>query len=116
MSNFHVRMQDDFNTPDAITAVFDWVSLANLTLADHEANPADFAALLKAFAEMNAVLRLTVEAEEEVASEEIERLIAERAEARKNKNWSRSDEIRDELNALGILLEDTPQGMRWRRK
>lgn len=65
---------------------------------------------------MNAVLRLTVEAEEEVASEEVERLIAERAEARKNKNWSRSDEIRDELNALGILLEDTPQGMRWRRK
>ncbi|MEK3880265.1 cysteine--tRNA ligase [Paenibacillus sp. FSL M7-0420] len=116
LSNFHARMQDDFNTPDAITAVFDWVSLANLTLADPEANPADFAALLKAFAEMNAVLRLTVEAEEEVASEEVERLIAERAEARKNKNWSRSDEIRDELNALGILLEDTPQGMRWRRK
>lgn len=116
LDTFHAKMQDDFNTPDAITAVFDWVSLANLTLANNEAKSADFAALLKAFAEMNAVLRLAPELEEEVASEEVERLIAERAEARKNKNWGRSDEIRDELNRLGILLEDTPQGMRWRRK
>ncbi|WP_054943999.1 cysteine--tRNA ligase [Paenibacillus ihuae] len=116
LSNFHARMQDDFNTPDAITAVFDWVSLANQTLAKTDASSADFAALLNTFAEMNAVLRLTPELEAEVASEEVERLIAERAEARKNKNWSRSDEIRDELNSLGILLEDTPQGMRWRRK
>jgi cysteinyl-tRNA synthetase len=116
VGNFHARMQDDFNTPDAITAVFDWVSLANLTLADNNALSTDLAALLKAFAEMNTVLRLTPELEEEIAGEEVERLIAERAEARKNKNWSRSDEIRDELSALGILLEDTPQGMRWRRK
>ncbi|WP_342437344.1 cysteine--tRNA ligase [Paenibacillus sp. FSL L8-0436] len=116
LETFHAKMQDDFNTPDAITAVFDWVSLANLTLANNEAKSADFAALLKAFAEMNAVLRLAPELEEEVASEDVERLIAERAEARKNKNWGRSDEIRDELNRLGILLEDTPQGMRWRRK
>ncbi|MFC3750478.1 cysteine--tRNA ligase [Paenibacillus sp. GCM10012306] len=113
---FHAKMQDDFNTPDAITAVFDWVSLANLTLADNNAAAADLAALLKAFDEMNTVLILTSEVEEEVAGEEVERLIAERAEARKNKNWARSDEIRDELSAMGILLEDTPQGMRWRRK
>ncbi|OKP96380.1 cysteine--tRNA ligase [Paenibacillus sp. P46E] len=116
VGNFHAKMQDDFNTPDAITAMFDWVSLANNTLANSEALSVDFAALLQAFAEMNAVLRLTPEIEEEVAGEEVERLIAERAEARKNKNWGRSDEIRDELNAMGILLEDTPQGMRWRRK
>ncbi|MNV94740.1 Cysteine--tRNA ligase [compost metagenome] len=96
--------------------MFDWVSLANNTLANPESLSADLAALLQAFAEMNAVLRLTPEHEEEVAGEEVERLIAERAEARKNKNWGRSDEIRDELNAMGILLEDTPQGMRWRRK
>ncbi len=114
--SFHAKMQDDFNTPDAITAVFDWVSLANQTLAKTDAAAADLAALLKTYAEMNAVLNLTPELEAEVASEEVERLIAERAEARKNKNWSRSDEIRDELNSLGILLEDTPQGMRWRRK
>ncbi|MBT2292426.1 cysteine--tRNA ligase [Paenibacillus albidus] len=116
VANYHAKMQDDFNTPDAITAVFDWVSLANQTLANQEAEAADLAALQKAFEEMNAVLRLVAELAEEVASEEVERLIAERTEARKNKNWSRSDEIRDELNAMGILLEDTPQGMRWRRK
>ncbi|MFF2912597.1 cysteine--tRNA ligase [Paenibacillus sp. NPDC057934] len=114
---FHAKMQDDFNTPDAITAVFDWVSLANLTLTDNHASAADLSALLKAFDEMNKVLILTSEAEEEeVAGEEVERLIAERVEARTNKNWARSDEIRDELSAMGILLEDTPQGMRWRRK
>jgi cysteinyl-tRNA synthetase len=116
LSNFHTKMQDDFNTPDAITAVFDWVSLANLTLADNDAAAGDLAALLKAFDEMNSVLRLTSELQEEVAGEEVERLIAERVEARKNKNWARSDEIRDELSGMGILLEDTPQGMRWRRK
>ncbi|ULO08071.1 cysteine--tRNA ligase [Paenibacillus sp. 19GGS1-52] len=116
MANFHAKMQDDFNTPDAITAVFDWVSLTNLTLTDNAAAPGDLAALLEAYAEMNALLRLTDEQEKEVASEEIERLIAERVEARANKNWSRSDEIRDELSGMGILLEDTPQGMRWRRK
>lgn len=116
LNNFHARMQDDFNTPDAITAVFDWVSLANQTLAKNDATSAEFAALLDTFNGMNAVLRLTPELAAEVASEEVERLIAERAEARKNKDWSRSDEIRDELGSLGILLEDTPQGMRWRRK
>lgn len=116
IDTFHAKMQDDFNTPDAITAVFDWVNLANQILASNEAPAADFAALLKAFAEMNAVLGLTPEQETEIAGEEVERLIAERAEARKNKNWARSDEIRDELGSLGILLEDTPQGMRWRRK
>ncbi|WP_410512508.1 cysteine--tRNA ligase [Paenibacillus sp. BR2-3] len=114
--NFHEKMQDDFNTPDAITALFEWVNLANVLLAGEHAAPADLAALLEAFAEMNAVLRLTQELKEEDAGEEVERLIAERTEARKNKNWSRSDEIRDELSAMGILLEDTPQGMRWRRK
>ncbi|WP_150275516.1 cysteine--tRNA ligase [Paenibacillus tepidiphilus] len=113
---YHSKMQDDFNTPDAITAVFDWVKLANQTLTEEGAGRADFAALLEAFAVMNSVLGLVPAQEEEAAGEEIERLIAERTEARKNKNWARSDEIRDQLNAMGILLEDTPQGIRWRRK
>ncbi|ASA24397.1 cysteine--tRNA ligase [Paenibacillus donghaensis] len=116
VSGYHARMQDDFNTPDAITAVFDWVTLANQTLSRSEVSAADLTALTEAFAEMNAVLRLIPEAQDEVAGEEVERLIAERTEARKSKNWGRSDEIRDELNRMGIVLEDTPQGMRWRRK
>jgi len=116
LHNYHAKMQDDFNTPDAVTAVFDWVSAANQLLAGEDAAAADLSAMLEAFAEMNSVLRLIPELTEEIAGEEVERLIAERVEARKNKNWSRSDEIRDELSAMGILLEDTPQGMRWRRK
>ncbi|SEU30562.1 cysteine--tRNA ligase [Paenibacillus sp. NFR01] len=115
-SMFHSKMQDDFNTPDAITAVFDWVKLANQALADEETAPADFAALLEAFSGMNAVLRLVPEQAADQTDEEVEQLIAERTEARKTKNWARADEIRDLLNDMGIVLEDTAQGMRWRRK
>ncbi|BCG61220.1 cysteine--tRNA ligase [Paenibacillus sp. URB8-2] len=113
---YHEKMQDDFNTPDAITAVFEWVSTANVALSDNALAAADLAALLKTFEELNTVLRLVPETEEEDADDEVERLIEERAEARKAKNWSRADEIRDILNDMGIVLEDTPQGMRWKRK
>lgn len=113
---FHAKMQDDFNTPDAITAVFEWVSEVNALLQRQEVSSADLEAAHKLFAEMNGVLRIAAEAEQELLDEDIDALIAERAEARKNKNWARADEIRDLLNEQGILLEDTPQGMRWRRK
>lgn len=116
LARFHDKMQDDFNTPDAITAVFEWVNAVNQLMASADASAADLAAALEIFGEMNAVLRLVPEAEEEVPSEEIDRLIEERAEARKAKNWARADEIRDQLSNMGIVLEDTPQGMRWRRK
>lgn len=114
---FHAKMQDDFNTPDAITAMFEWVSEVNGLLAQAEVKTADLAAAADLFAEMNSVLRVVAgEAEPELLDEEIEALIAERVEARKQKNWARADEIRDQLQEQGILLEDTPQGMRWRRK
>lgn len=116
LARFHDKMQDDFNTPDAITAVFEWVNAVNQLMASADASAADLAAALETFGEMNAVLRLVPEAEEEVPGEEIDRLIEERAEARKAKNWARADEIRDQLSNMGIVLEDTPQGMRWRRK
>ena len=63
----------------------------------------------------NAVLGV-IETEEQSIDDDIERLIAERQEARKNKDFARSDEIRDELLAQGIVLEDTPEGVVWRRK
>ncbi|AIQ65750.1 Cysteine--tRNA ligase [compost metagenome] len=116
VKQYHEKMQDDFNTPDAITAVFEWVNAANLALSDNSLSHADLAALQSAFEELNSVLRLVPEAQEEDADDEVERLIEERTEARKAKNWSRSDEIRDILSAMGIILEDTPQGIRWRRK
>ncbi|MGG6312235.1 cysteine--tRNA ligase [Paenibacillus macerans] len=113
---FHAKMQDDFNTPDAITAVFEWVSEVNGLLQQPVVSRADLQAALQLFEEMNGVLRIAMPAETELPSEEIEALIAERTEARKAKNWVRADEIRDLLDAQGIVLEDTPQGMRWRRK
>ncbi|GIP55733.1 MULTISPECIES: cysteine--tRNA ligase [Paenibacillus] len=113
---FHTKMQDDFNTPDAITAVFEWVSEVNGLLQSSEVSHADLEAALTLFEEMNGVLRIAAEEEQELLDEEIEALIEERTEARKSKNWARADEIRDLLQEQGILLEDTPQGMRWRRK
>lgn len=113
---YHEKMQDDFNTPDAITAMFEWVNEVNQLLKLPVTHEADLHALLDTFREINQVLRLVPEQGEELLDEEIEKLIAERTEARKLKNWSRSDEIRDQLAAQGILLEDTAQGMRWRRK
>ncbi|MBU5443735.1 cysteine--tRNA ligase [Paenibacillus sp. MSJ-34] len=113
---FHAKMQDDFNTADAITAWFDLVSEANVYMQHPAVRLSDLEAILALFAEMNDVLGLVKEEEPELLDEQIERLIAERAEARKAKNWARADEIRDLLAAEGIALEDTPQGMRWRRK
>lgn len=89
---------------------------ANQLLQQEVVNAADIRALLELFSELNAVLRIYTDAEPELLDEEVERLIEERVEARKSKNWARADEIRDELSARGILLEDTAQGMRWRRK
>lgn len=113
---FHAKMQDDFNTPDAITAVFEWVSEVNGLLQQPVVSREDLEAAHKLFAEMNGVLRIATEEEQELLDDEIEALIQERVEARKAKNWARADEIRDLLQEQGILLEDTPQGMRWRRK
>jgi cysteinyl-tRNA synthetase len=113
---FHAKMQDDFNTPDAITAIFEWVTEVNTLLQQPNVNRADLEAAQELFAEMNGILRIVADVEPDLLDQDIENLIAERSEARKSKNWARADEIRDLLDAQGILLEDTPQGMRWRRK
>ncbi|WIV18830.1 cysteine--tRNA ligase [Paenibacillus polygoni] len=112
---FHEKMQDDFNTPDAITAVFEWVNEANMLLQAEVVNRAELEAMLALFDEMNTVLRVYTEEQDELHAD-VEKLIQERAEARKAKDWARSDEIRDELADMGIVIEDTPQGVRWRRK
>ncbi|MFE9278988.1 cysteine--tRNA ligase [Paenibacillus glucanolyticus] len=116
LGEFHQKMQDDFNTPDAITAMFQWASEANQLLKEASIPAADLHEVLRAFNEMNGVLRIVNTGTGDLLDEEIEALIAERIEARKNKNWARADEIRDKLADEGIVLEDTAQGMRWRRK
>lgn len=113
---FHAKMQDDFNTADAITAWFDAVSEANQLLKRDEVTYVELKAIADVFGDFNQVLGLVVTETNDLLDEEIENLIAERVEARQTKNWKRADEIRDLLAEKNIILEDTPQGMRWRRK
>ncbi|QHT63382.1 cysteine--tRNA ligase [Paenibacillus lycopersici] len=114
-AQFNAKMDDDFNTPDAITAVFELVSEANLHLQRPVVSPEALQLLLAAFESFDRVLGLLA-AGEELLDADIDALIAERTEARASKNWKRADEIRDLLAAQGIVLEDTPQGIRWKRK
>ncbi|MCM3635710.1 MULTISPECIES: cysteine--tRNA ligase [Paenibacillus] len=114
---FTAKMNDDFNTPDAITALFELVSVANTSMKDEALSAQALKALKEKFERFDLVLGLLQPAqEEEDLDAQVEALIVERTEARANKNWARADEIRDLLNAMNIVLEDTPQGIRWRRK
>jgi cysteinyl-tRNA synthetase len=114
---FAAKMGDDFNTPDAITALFELVTEANLYMARTDANASGLQALLALMERFDNVLGLLPRAgASDQLAEEVEALIAERTEARKTKNWARADEIRDRLNEMNVVVEDTPQGIRWRRK
>jgi cysteinyl-tRNA synthetase len=116
-ARFHEKMSDDFNTPDAVTALFDLVSEANQVLKREVVSGAVLRVLIDEMEAIDRVLGLLPPADAaKLEDEEIERLIAERTEARRNKNWARADEIRNLLAERGIILEDTPQGVRWRRK
>ncbi|MBQ1552282.1 MAG: cysteine--tRNA ligase [Clostridia bacterium] len=115
-ADFRAAMDDDLNTADAMGVVFELVRNINknvLTDAPVRASVEDSAAV---FDELTGVLGIVYGRKEEDSDAEIDELIAKRAEARKNKNWAEADRIRDELNAAGIILEDTPQGVKWRRK
>ncbi|WCN37745.1 cysteine--tRNA ligase [Aneurinibacillus uraniidurans] len=117
---FVEEMDNDFNTADAITVLFDMVREGNRLIASEEVAKAALEAYLALFAEFGDVLGL-VFGESEAAvegpsDEEIDALIAERGQARKDRNFARADEIRNQLQELGIVLEDTPQGVRWHRK
>ncbi|MDI4643355.1 cysteine--tRNA ligase [Cohnella hashimotonis] len=114
---FDAKMDDDFNTADAITVWFQTVSDANTYLKRDAACAADIHAYLALIAEFDRVLGLLPpEAGAELLDAEVDSLIAERADARKRRDFARADEIRDLLADKGIILEDTAQGMRWRRK
>ncbi|WNR44303.1 cysteine--tRNA ligase [Paenibacillus roseipurpureus] len=110
------KMNDDFNTPDAITAVFELVAEANLYLQQERVNADAVRLYMNQLEAFDATLGILTPQADELLDEEIEQLIVERTESRKTKNWARADEIRDLLTEKGIFLEDTPQGIRWRRK
>ena len=114
VQNFEKAMEDDFNTADAIAAIFELVKFANTT-ADEESSKAYLQGLLAQIVKLTDVLGLIVEEKSELLDADIEALIQERQEARKARNFARADEIRDELLEKGILLEDTREGVKWKR-
>ncbi len=112
--SFENAMDDDFNTADAAAAVFELVKHANTT-AGGESSKEYLQGLLDMLVKLTDVLGIIVEKKEELLDADIEALIAERQAARKEKNFSRADEIRDELLERGIILKDTREGVQWKR-
>ena len=108
-------MDDDLNTADAIAAVFELARDINTQLSPANSPSQDLCRFcLDLFDELNGVLGLISVKKEQSLDEEIEALIEQRTQARKNKDWATADKIRDELKARHVILEDTPQGIKWR--
>ena len=114
VTKFEESMDDDFNTADALAAVFELVKFANTNV--QEGSSKEFAGhTLEVMTKLCDVLGLTLEKKEEILDEEIENLIAERQAARKAKDFARADEIRGLLLDKGIELKDTREGVKWKR-
>ena len=110
-------MEDDFNTAGALGCVFDVVRAVNVHLTENEGFCEEGIKAARDFLEkVNCVFGFFSEDHCDDPDEDIDALLEERAEARKNKNFRRSDEIRDMLAEKGIIIEDTPQGARWTRQ
>ena len=109
-------MNDDLNTADAIAAVFELVRDINSNVIVDTAVKGSCEAAIKMFDELCGVLGLVYDRKKESLDDEVESLIQQRAQARKDKNWAQADRIRDELKAKGIVLEDTAQGVKWHKE
>lgn len=111
---YDAAMDDDFNTADAEAVIFELVKLANTT-ANVDSSKKYISEIKGIIQKLSDVLGIITERKEEILDEDIENLINERQKARKNKDFSRADEIRDELLAKGIMLKDTREGVKWQR-
>ncbi len=117
-TDFRASLDDDLNTAEALAAVFEFIREANIALDSGEfkaGNVASAKAVLDSFDSFFDVLKPTV-AEGGLSDMEIEKLVAERTAAKKSRDFKRSDEIRAELLEKGVILEDTKDGVRWKRK
>ena len=113
---FITAMDDDLNTADALAAVFDLVRDINTNVITDKPSKFLCEAAAKLFDELCDVLGLVYNRKKESLDSEIEALIEQRTQARKEKNWALADKIRDDLKAQGIVIEDTPQGIKWHRE
>ncbi len=114
VDKYEAAMDDDFNTADAISAVFELVKFANTSVGE-TSTKAFVDDVKKTIEKLCDVLGIITEKKEELLDGEIEALIEERQQARKDKNFARADEIRDILAEKGILLKDTREGVKWTR-
>ncbi|MCI8270618.1 MAG: cysteine--tRNA ligase [Lachnospiraceae bacterium] len=111
---FEAAMEDDFNTADAVAAVFELVKLSNSTVSD-DSSRAYIKFMEELLGKLCDVLGILTERKAEVLDEEIEAMIEARQQARKAKNFALADEIRGKLLEMGIVLEDTREGVKWKR-
>ncbi len=116
VEQFNTALDDDLNTADGIAAVFDLVRDINTLAIGKGASKATVEYAIKIFDMLTDVLGLVYNRKEEKADAEIDAMIEARTAARKEKNWAEADRIRDELKAMGIVLEDTAQGVKWHRE
>jgi len=122
-AKFHAAMEDDFNTPEALAAMFELVREINRVRSDNPARAASLGALLRRLGDLLGILQDDPEAylrgegsgRAGLTDADIEALIERRIQAKKDKNWSDADAIRDQLKDAGVILEDSPTGTVWRR-
>ena len=113
-NEFIAAMEDDLNTADALAAIFMLVRDINTAIAN-SAGKATLEACADMFDQLTGVLGLVYNRKTEALDSEVEALIEKRTEARKAKDFKTADAIRDQLKDMGIILEDTPQGVKWTR-
>jgi cysteinyl-tRNA synthetase len=116
LQEFEAGMDDDFNTSIALAAVHNFSREVNTALARKQVRAENQQELLAAIDRIDTVLNIFGEQKREMLDSEVQSLIDERQEARRRRDFGRADEIRDELANRGIILEDTKDGVRWKRK
>ena len=122
-TQFHAAMEDDFNTPEALAAMFDLVREINRVRGDDPARAAALGALLRKLGGLLGILQDDPESylrgddagADGISDADIEALIEKRAAAKRDKDWAEADAVRDQLKAAGIVLEDGAGGTTWRR-
>lgn len=116
VTEFEAAMDDNLNTSAALAALHNLVREVNTALAKEKIWTEDREIILQTIEKIDSVFGIFPEVKKEMLDAEIEQLIEERQEARRNRNFARSDEIRDLLAGKGIILEDTKDGVRWKRR
>jgi cysteinyl-tRNA synthetase len=112
---FLKAMENDVNTPLALTHFFEILSLVNKQIDQDSFSKDDLETARKTILELGEFFQIIPEIKEEKLPREVEKLIQEREEARKKKDWKKADELREKIRELGYALEDTVEGIRWKK-